>query len=128
MNRQTIALILAIYGLLFGLALVFAPSEVMKGYGYASIDSLHRDLSIHLGLLDIIMAVYLFIMRKSENKELLNTLLWMTFWIMLTAQLYDAYVAFTSTSLVVPTSGYISIGFGLVVSAALGIYLKKTNS
>ncbi len=128
MNRQTITLILAIYALLFGLALVFAPTEVMKGYGYASIDSLHKDLSIHLGLLDIIMAVYLFIMRKSENKELLNTLLWMTFWIMLTAQLYDAYVAFTSTSLVVPTSGYISIGFGLVVSAVLGIYLKKNNS
>lgn len=128
MNRQTITLILAIYGLLLGLALVFAPSEVMKGYGYASIDSLHRDLSIHLGLMDIILAVYLFINRKSENKELLDTLLWIGFWAMLTAQLYDTYVVFTNTTLVVPTSGYISIGFGLIFSAALGIYLKKNNS
>jgi hypothetical protein len=128
MNRQTIIIILSIYGLLFGLALVFVPMEVMKGYGYASIDSLHKDLSIHLGLLDIILAVYLFIKRKSENKELLDTLLWITFWVMLTAQLYDAYAAFTNTSLVVPTSGYFSIAFGLIVSAALGIYLKKTNS
>jgi uncharacterized membrane protein YczE len=129
MNRQAITIILSIYALLLGLALVFVPSEVMKGYGYASIDSLHRDLSLHIGLMDIILAVYLFINRKSENKELLDTLLWIAFWLMLTAQLYDAYAVFTNnTSLVVPASGYFSIGFGLVFSAVLGIYLKKNNS
>ncbi len=128
MNRQTLIIIFTIYGLLLGLALVFAPSEVMKGYGYASIDSLHTDLSIHLGLMDIILAVYLFINRKSENKELLDTLLWIGFWVLLTAQLYDAYAVFTNTSLDVPSSAYISIGFGLVLSAVLGFYLKKNKA
>lgn len=126
MKRQTIALVLAIYGLLLGLGLVFVPAEFMKSYGYASIDTLHRDLSIHLGLVDIVLGVFLFINRNTENKELLNTLLWIAFWVILTAQFYDAYVVFTNTtSLVVPASGYFSIGFGLVLSAVLGFYLKK---
>ena len=72
MKRPIFMLISSIYGILLGAILVISPSEAMKTYGYNSLDFLHNDLSIHLGLLVLILSVYIFLKRNSENKELVT--------------------------------------------------------
>ncbi|WP_435356712.1 hypothetical protein [Emticicia sp. SJ17W-69] len=123
MKRSTFMLISSIYGLLLGAILVISPSEAMKTYGYTSLDFLHNDLSIHLGLLVLIIAAYLLIKRNSENQELVNTILWMNFIATITGALYDIYALKHITEM--PTLGYFDIGLRLVIGITTAFYLKK---
>ncbi len=126
MKRSIFILIASIYGLLLGAFLVIAPSEAMKIYGYNSIDLLHGDLSIHLGLLVIILAVYLFLKRNSENHELVNTLLWMNCLASISGALYDIYILNHTPNM--PAIGYLDIGIRMIIGIAYCFYLKKFNT
>jgi heme A synthase len=123
MKRPIFMLISSIYGLLLGAILVISPSEAMKTYGYNSLDFLHNDLSIHLGLLVIIIAIYLFLKRNSENQELVNTILWMNCIASITGALYDIYALKHIDQM--PTLGYFDIGLRLVIGITTAFYLKK---
>lgn len=123
MTRSVFMLISAIYGLLLGGFLVFAPTEAMKNYGYTSLDVLHNDLSIHLGLMVIILDIFLLLKRNSENQELVNTILWMTLLVTLSGALYDIYALKHVAEM--PTIGYVDIGIRLVLGLATWFYIKK---
>ncbi len=123
MKRSIFMLISSIYGLLIGSILVISPSEAMKTYGYNSLDFVHNDLSIHLGLMVLIIAAYIFLKRNSENQELVNMLLWMNLISLITGALYDIY-ALKHVSLM-PTIGYIDISLRVVLGIITGFYLKK---
>ena len=126
MKRSIFILIASVYGLLLGVFLTIAPSEAMKTYGYNSIDLLHGDLSIHLGLLVIILAIFLFLKRNSENHELVNTLLWMNCMATITGALYDIYAINHSPSM--PMMGYLDIGIRIIIGISYVFYLKKINT
>ena len=125
MKRSTFMLISAIYGLLLGAILVILPSEAMKNYGYPSIDVLHGDLSIHIGMLVIVIAAFLFIKRNSENQELVRVLLLMNCISSITGALYDFIIINHVT--VMPTIGYFDIGLRMVIGLATVFYLRKTD-
>jgi hypothetical protein len=79
MKRPIFMLILAIHGLLLGSSLILSPSESAKTFGFSPIDFYHGDLSIHIGLLVLVISLFTFLKRNSENQELVNTLLWIFF-------------------------------------------------
>lgn len=126
MKRSTFMLISSIYGVLLGAILIFAPSEAMKTYGYQTLDNLHTDLSIHLGGLVLVLAIFLFLHRNSENEGIVNLLLLMNCIASITGALYDIY-ALKHAAEYLPTSGYVDIALRLIIGLVTAYYLKIKN-